>query len=39
MTKLFKSKLEALSYSYPDLQIPINEIRAEEQKKVNRLST
>jgi len=36
-TKLFKSKIEALSYSYPELKIPINEIRAEEQKKVNRL--
>ena len=36
-TKLFKLKLEALSYSYPDLQIPIHEIRNEEQKKVNRL--
>lgn len=36
-TKLFKLKIEALSYSYPDLIIPINEIRLEEQKKVNRL--
>lgn len=36
-TKLFKSKIEALSYAYPDLTIPIEEIRLEEQKKVNRL--
>jgi hypothetical protein len=36
-TKLFKGKLEALSYSVPDLIIPINEIREDEQKKVNRL--
>jgi hypothetical protein len=36
-TKLFRQKIEALSYSVPDLKIPINEIRSEEQKKVNRL--
>jgi hypothetical protein len=36
-TRLFKSKIEALSYSFPELIIPINEIRSEEQKKVNRL--
>lgn len=36
-TKLFRQKIEALSYSVPDLKIPINEIRNEEQKKVNRL--
>lgn len=36
-TKLFRQKMEALSYSLPDLKIPINEIRIEEQKKVNRL--
>lgn len=36
-TKLFRDKLEALSYSYGDLIIPIKEIRKEEQKKVNRL--
>lgn len=36
-TKLFKGKIESLCYSYPDIRIPIDEIRAEEQKKVNRL--
>ena len=36
-TKLFKGKLAALSYSVPDLIIPINDIREDEQKKVNRL--
>lgn len=36
-TNLFKNKLEALSYSVPDLKIPVGEIRSEEQKKVNRL--
>ncbi len=36
-TKLFKQKIEALSYTVPDLKIPIDEIRNEEQKKVNRL--
>ncbi len=36
-TKLFREKIEALSYSVPDLKIPINEIRDEEQRKVNRL--
>ena len=36
-TKLFRQKIEALSYSVPDLKIPITEIRSEEQKKVNRL--
>ena len=40
-TKLFREKLEALSYAYPDLVIPKNEIeeqtRQAEQKKVNRL--
>lgn len=36
-TKLFKNKLEALTYSFPDLIIPIEEIRNSEQKKVNRL--
>lgn len=36
-TKLFRQKIEALSYSVPDLKIPISEIRSEEQKKVNRL--
>lgn len=40
-TKLFREKLEALSYSYPDLVIPKVEIeektRQNEQKKVNRL--
>ena len=35
--KLFRIKLEALSYCVPDLKIPINEIRRHEQKKVNRL--
>ena len=29
--------MEALSYTVPELIIPINEIRAEEQIKVNRL--
>lgn len=40
-TKLFREKIEALSYSYPDLVIPKTEIeektRQNEQKKVNRL--
>ncbi|GAA0871049.1 ATP-binding protein [Gangjinia marincola] len=36
-TKLFRQKIEALSYTVPDLKIPISEIRSEEQKKVNRL--
>ena len=36
-TKLFKGKLESLCYSYPDIIIPIDEIKREEQKKVNRL--
>lgn len=36
-TKLFRQKIEALSYSVPDLKIPISKIRNEEQKKVNRL--
>jgi hypothetical protein len=40
-TKLFKEKLEALSYAYYDLIIPreqiISEIKKSEQKKVNRL--
>lgn len=40
-TKLFREKLEALSYAYPDLVIPKNEIeektRKVEQQKVNRL--
>ncbi|MEE1961073.1 ATP-binding protein [Allomuricauda taeanensis] len=36
-TKLFKQKIEALSYCVPELKIPISEIRNEEQKKVNRL--
>jgi hypothetical protein len=40
-TKLFKGKLEALSYAYYDLIIPreqiISEIKQSEQKKVNRL--
>ncbi|WP_298485633.1 ATP-binding protein [uncultured Maribacter sp.] len=40
-TKLFKSKLEALSYAYYDLVIPreqiISEVKKSEQKKVNRL--
>lgn len=36
-TKLFRNKLEALSYSYPDLLIPAEEIRRQEQLKVNRL--
>ena len=36
-TKLFKQKIEALTYSFPDLNIPENEIRISEQTKVNRL--
>lgn len=36
-TKLFKGKIESLCYSYPDIRIPIDEIKKEEQKKVNRL--
>ncbi|WP_291866296.1 ATP-binding protein [Maribacter sp.] len=40
-TKLFKNKLEALSYAYYDLVIPreqiISEVKKEEQQKVNRL--
>lgn len=40
-TKLFREKLEALSYAYPDLVIPKTEIeektRKIEQQKVNRL--
>ena len=36
-TKLFKGKIESLCYSYPDILIPIKQIKAEEQKKVNRL--
>ena len=36
-TKLFKGKIESLCYSYPDIRIPIDEIKIEEQKKVNRL--
>lgn len=40
-TKLFKEKLEALSYAYYDLVIPreqiISEVKKAEQKKVNRL--
>ena len=36
-TRLFRNKIEALSYAVPDLKIPVGEIRAEEQKKVNRL--
>jgi hypothetical protein len=40
-TKLFKGKLEALSYAYYDLNLPINTIKTElkitEQKRVNRL--
>jgi hypothetical protein len=40
-TKLFREKLEALSYAYPDLVIPKLEIEEKtkqaEQKKVNRL--
>jgi adenosyl cobinamide kinase/adenosyl cobinamide phosphate guanylyltransferase len=36
-TKLFKEKIEVLCYSYPDILLPIDKIKAEEQKKVNRL--
>ncbi|WP_240612579.1 histidine kinase [Brumimicrobium salinarum] len=36
-TKLFKGKIESLCYSYPDIRLPIEQIKAEEQKKVNRL--
>lgn len=36
-TKLFKGKIESLCYSYPDIRIPIDEIKIVEQKKVNRL--
>lgn len=36
-TRLFKEKIEALSYSFPELKLPVELIRAEEQKKVNRL--
>lgn len=40
-TKLFKGKLEALSYAYYDLNLPIEAIRTnfklKEQKRVNRL--
>jgi len=36
-TKLFKSKIESLCYSYPDIKLPIEQIKKEEQKKVNRL--
>ena len=36
-TKLFKGKIESLCYSYPDIRLPIDEIKTEEQKKVNRL--
>jgi hypothetical protein len=36
-TKLFKSKIESLCYTYPDIKIPIEQIKKEEQKKVNRL--
>lgn len=36
-TKLFKSKMESLCYSYPDIKIPIDKIKSVEQKKVNRL--
>lgn len=36
-TKLFKGKIESLCYSYPDIRLPIDELKAEEQKKVNRL--
>jgi hypothetical protein len=36
-TKLFKAKMESLCYSYPDIKLPIEEIKTAEQKKVNRL--
>jgi light-regulated signal transduction histidine kinase (bacteriophytochrome) len=40
-TKLFKEKLEALSYAYPDLNLPLdtitNNLKVKEQKRVNRL--
>lgn len=35
--KLFKEKMEALSYAYSDLIIPIEEMKKSEQQKVNRL--
>lgn len=36
-TKLFKGKIEMLCYAYPDIRIPIEEIKMLEQRKVNRL--
>jgi len=40
-TKLFRGKLEALSYAFPDLKLPLNLItsgvKVKEQKRVNRL--
>lgn len=40
-TQLFRDKLEALSYAFYDLKLPINQIQSEvkekEQKRVNRL--
>lgn len=35
--KLFQGKIELLCYVYPEIRIPIDEIKLEEQKKVNRL--
>jgi len=40
-TKLFKEKIEALAYAFPDLNLPIeaitNKSKEKEQKRVNRL--